>query len=274
MNIKGELFSLETPVVMGILNLTPDSFYDGGALRNNDDILQKVGKMLEDGASIIDVGAVSTRPKAVIPDLETEYSRLKKPLSLIRKHFQEAVISVDTFRSEIAERVVNEFSVDIINDIFAGSYDEKMFEIINKLRVPYIIMHIQGTPENMQDNPQYKDVTNDILFFFSEKIQKLREIGVKDVIVDPGFGFGKTTAHNYELLNRLDEFEIIGLPILVGVSRKSMINKVLNCRPSESLNGTSVLNTIALLKGAKILRVHDVKEAVEAIKLVSSLKQG
>jgi len=272
--VGNQLLSLERPVVMGIINVTPDSFYDGGRYDTAEMARLKAGQMLADGASMIDVGACSTRPGSPPVDQETEKERLKPVLHNIRKSYPEAVISVDTFRSSIASWVVKEFDVQIINDVSGGRLDPDMFRTIGRLKVPYVLMHMQGTPNSMQNNPVYQDIVGDILVFFYERLSELRSYGVSDIILDPGFGFGKTIDHNYELLSRLDEFAMFDMPLLVGMSRKSMIYKVLNNSPESALNGTSVLNTVALLHGASILRVHDVKQAVEAINLVQKLKMS
>ncbi len=258
---------------MGILNITPDSFYDGGKYKTQKDILIQCEKMLSEGVAIIDIGAVSTRPGADKVSKENEITRLLPVLKIIRKYFSEAIISIDTYRSSIAEIVVDT-GADIINDISGGNFDDRMFEIIAKLKVPYIMMHIKGTPQNMQQNPTYKNVVKEIKDFFFKKIEELKTIGVNKIIIDPGFGFGKTVEHSYQILNHLDTFKSLGVPVLAGLSRKSMINKVLNTKPKNALNGTTILNTIALLKGADIIRVHDVKEAVEVIKIVSELNES
>ncbi|MBN2893936.1 MAG: dihydropteroate synthase [Bacteroidales bacterium] len=271
-NCNGNLLSLAKPKIMGILNITPDSFFDGGKNTEVDQILNRAKKILSEGADIIDVGACSSRPNANDVSETEEIDRLSKALTLIRKHFPDACISVDTFRANVAKFVVENFKVDIINDIFAGFGDEKMLETIRNLQIPYIMMHMQGTPKTMQQNPQYDDVVLDIIKFFSERINKATLLGINDIIIDPGFGFGKTIEHNYELMRRLEEFEIVDYPLLVGVSRKSMIYKSLEITAEESLPGTIVLNTIALQKGAKILRVHDVAEAVQTLKIVSLVK--
>ncbi len=274
LNISGKLINLSTPIVMGVLNVTPDSFYDGGRYNNNEEITKRAEQIFLEGATIIDVGAYSSRPGAKNVSEKEELARLKNTLSIIRNKFPEAIISVDTFRSTIAEYVVKEFNVNIINDISAGELDDKMFKVIAELDVPYIIMHMQGTPQNMQQNPKYDDLIKDIIKYFSAKIDKLNLLGVNDVIIDPGFGFGKTLDNNYELMQKLEAFKIFQLPVLVGVSRKSMIYKYLNTTPDEALTGTIVLNTIALLHDADILRVHDVKQAVETIKIVEKLKHS
>ena len=273
-NISGKLLDLSSPIVMGILNITPDSFYDGGQYNTDEKIIEHAEQILSEGAKILDIGAYSSRPGAKNISEEKELSKLKNALSIIRKKFPEAIISVDTFRSSIAEYVVKEFDVNIINDISSGELDDKMFNVIAKLNVPYIIMHMQGTPQNMQLNPQYDDLIKDIIKYLSAKVDKLNLLGVNDVIIDPGFGFGKTLDNNYELMNKLDAFKIFQLPILVGVSRKSMIYKYLETTPDEALAGTIALNTIALLHDTNILRVHDVKQAVDTIKIVEKLKQN
>jgi len=268
MNCNGKLLDLSSPVVMGILNITPDSFYDGGKHPTTEKAVFQAERMIREGAAIIDIGAVSTRPDAVEIDEKEEWLRLKAVLPDLRKEFPETIISVDTWRSSVAKEAVA-CGADIINDISGGQFDQEMFKTIAGLKVAYIMMHTQGTPGTMQQNPHYDDVVNDIFDFFTENLKKLRHLGVTDnIIIDPGFGFGKTVKHNYELLSKISKFKSLGFPVLVGLSRKSMINKILESKPSEALNGTSVLNTIALLNGADILRVHDVKEAVEAIKLV------
>ncbi|WP_298515885.1 dihydropteroate synthase [uncultured Kordia sp.] len=266
-NCNGKLVSLETPKVMGILNVTPDSFYDGGMYKDAASILAQAEKMLTDGAAFIDVGAYSSRPNAPHVSLEAEKQRLLPILELILKEFPETILSIDTFRSEVAKAAIN-IGAAIVNDISAGNLDAAMMETVGKLGVPYIMMHMQGTPKTMQQNPSYEHVVKDILHELSEKVAMARSHKIKDLIVDPGFGFGKTIAHNYTILKELRLFEMLDCPVLAGVSRKSMIYKVLEISPQEALNGTSVLHTIALQNGASILRVHDVKEAVECVKLV------
>jgi len=268
---KGSLLSLETPLVMGILNLTPDSFSDGGKYNQIDTALARVGEMLEDGADIIDVGAFSSRPGAKFISVSEEKLRLKDILKEITRAYPKAILSLDTFRSEIAKWAVQDLGVAIINDISAGEMDKDMFETIASLQVPYIIMHMQGKPDNMQINPSYEDVTRDIILYFTRKLERLKELAVHDVIIDPGFGFGKTLENNYQLLKELDHFKVLEKAILVGLSRKSMIQKVLGVNASETLNGTTVLNTLAVEKGANILRVHDVREAKELVRLRSQL---
>lgn len=273
-NCKGQLIDMTQPKVMGILNITPDSFYDGGRHNNGSVILNKVQQMLAEGADIIDIGAYSSRPGAEHITTEEEWERLTDVLKLIRKDKPDALLSVDTFRSEIAKRAVHEFEVDIINDISAGEMDENMFATIAELNVPYIIMHMKGTPQNMQQNPVYKsDVVFEVIGFLAEKKRQLSLMGVHDVIVDPGFGFGKTLEHNYTLMNRLDEMKLLELPMLVGISRKSMIYKLLGTTAEDAINGTTALNMMALQRGANILRVHDVKEAKECIRIFNQVLQ-
>jgi dihydropteroate synthase len=265
---NGKIIDFKVPKVMGILNVTPDSFYDGGKYNHIDSIQMQIEKYIELGVDIIDVGAYSSRPGAANIDPGEEKNRLKPVLELLAKSFASMVVSIDTFRAGIASWAVKEFSVSIINDISSGDMDNRMFETIADLQVPYSMMHMQGTPANMQLAPVYQNVVEDIIYYFSEKTEKLRSFGIHDIIIDPGFGFGKTIQHNYQLLNNLQEFKLLGLPILVGLSRKSFIYKVLGNTPNEALNGTSVLNTIALLKGADIIRVHDVLEAKQCVQLV------
>jgi len=272
LNIRGSLLDLSRPTVMGVLNITPDSFYDGGRYQRNDHILKRVEELVSEGATFIDIGAYSSRPGAQHLTEKEEYNRLKPVVTRIRKKFPETILSVDTFRACIAREMVREYGVDMINDISAGSMDGEMFDTVAELHVPYIIMHMKGTPANMQDNPTYENVTREILHYFSEKIQALTLLGVADIIVDPGFGFGKTLDHNYELLANLDSFNMMELPVMAGLSRKSMIYKFFDTTPDKALNGTTVLHTIALLKGVDILRVHDVKEAMETIALVEKVR--
>ncbi len=271
-NVNGQLMELQRPQVMGILNITPDSFYAGSRKQTEADILSRTRQILEEGASIIDIGAYSSRPNAEHISPDDEMQRLRTALHLINRDFPDAVISIDTFRADVARMCVEEYGAAIINDISAGQMDEQMFTTIAQLGVPYIIMHMQGTPQDMQTNPHYENLLKEVFFYFSEKVQKLRDLGVKDIILDPGFGFGKTLEHNYQLMNHLEEFSVFELPFLVGISRKSMIYKLLGSTPEEALNGTSILNTIALLKGANLLRVHDVKAATEAIAIVQKMK--
>jgi dihydropteroate synthase len=260
------------PAVMGIVNITPDSFYDGGKMEDEAVMLKAVEQMLADGATIIDIGAISTRPGAEMISTKIELGRLLPAVKAIRKEFPDTHLSVDTFRSWVAVRVIDEVGPIIINDISGGSLDSKMFETVGKMQMPYILTHLKGTPRTMQENPEYEDLIKDISGYFADKVKKLTRAGVQDVIIDPGFGFGKTLDHNYELLNRLDSFKVFQLPVMVGVSRKSMIWKALGIQPETALNGTTVAHTMALLGGADLLRVHDVKEAVEAVKMFCEIK--
>ena len=261
-----------SPLIMGILNVTPDSFFDGGKFTSEIQLLNYCRQMIDEGADIIDIGACSTRPGAAVISEKEEASRLIEVIKTLRKHFPELLISVDTYRSSIATEAIHA-GANIINDISGGTMDDTMFATIAKLKVPYILMHIQGTPQTMQQNPTYNHVVEDVFDFFKSKLNELNALGVSKVILDPGFGFGKTIEHNYQLLKNLGKFSSFGLPLLVGFSRKSMVNKILNVKPVEALNGTTVLNTIGLENGAKILRVHDVKEAKEAVKIVEYLKR-
>jgi dihydropteroate synthase len=273
-NCNGRLVDLSQPVVMGIINVTPDSFYEQSRVESVDGVLKRVEKVLEEGGEMIDIGAYSSRPGADHVPEDEEADRLWPVLSAIRKNWPDVLISLDTFRGRIAEKAVDTFGVDIINDISGGQLDDSMFETIARINVPYILMHIQGDPQNMQKNPRYKNVTGDVLLFLAQKIDRLRELGVSDIIIDPGFGFGKTIDHNYQLLCDLEQFKMFELPLLVGFSRKSMIYSLLGGNPGTSLNGTTVLNTLALSRGANILRVHDVKEAVECVKLVAKTEES
>lgn len=272
-NVKGQLMDLSQPKVMGILNATPDSFYAQSRLQTEKEIILRLQEMENEGASIMDIGAYSSRPNAQHISIEEEMERLRNCLTLVNKECPNAIISIDTFRADIAKMCVEEYGAAIINDISAGNMDKQMFATIAQLGVPYIIMHMQGTPQDMQSAPHYDNLLKEVFYYFSEKISKLRDLGVKDIILDPGFGFGKTLEHNYQLMNHLEEFSTFELPLLVGISRKSMIYKLLGTSPEEALNGTTALNTISLLKGANILRVHDVKAAVEAVKIVEKMKQ-
>lgn len=273
-NIKGALMDLSTPQVMGILNITPDSFYAGSRNQTAQEISERANRILEEGAGIIDIGAYSSRPNAENISPEEEMRRLRMALEILNKEHPDAIISVDTFRADVAAMCVEEFGVAIINDIAAGEMDPHMFDTVARLNVPYIMMHMQGTPQTMQATPHYDNLIKEIFLYFAAKIEQLHAKGVKDIILDPGFGFGKTITHNYELLNQLQEFSLFEMPVLVGVSRKSMIYKLLGGTPFEALNGTTALNTISLLKGANILRVHDVKEAVETVKIVEAMRNG
>lgn len=263
---------LSIPVVAGIVNITPDSFFDGGKMEDEATMLKAVEKMVAEGAGIIDVGAVSTRPGSKNVSTKEELARLLPAVQAIHKAFPGIALSIDTFRSWVAVRVIDEVGPIIINDISGGTLDSNMFETVAKLQVPYILSHIKGTPLNMQEEPQYDDLIREVAQYFAERVKKLNKLGVKEVILDPGFGFGKTLDHNYELLNKLDAFKVYQLPVMVGLSRKSMIWKALDATPETALNGTSVANTLALMGGADILRVHDVKEAVEAVKIFCEIK--
>ena len=271
-NIRGKLLDLSVPRVMGIINVTPDSFYKGSRVTREKEIIDTAVRMIGEGADILDVGGYSSRPGASVVSPAEEEERVLNAIRLIHRELPEAIISIDTFRSEIAFKAVTGYGAHIINDISGGEADKDMFQVVEKLNIPYIMMHMKGTPATMQDNPVYDDVVADILQWFSKKIVMLHSAGVKDIILDPGFGFGKTASHNFELLQRLEDFAIAGLPLLVGVSRKAMIWKTLGISADDALNGTSVLNAVALLKGADILRVHDVKEAVQAVRLIEQLK--
>lgn len=270
-NCKGELIDLTIPKVMGILNLTPDSFYDGGVNTKDAVILKHVEKMLNDGATFIDIGAYSSRPSATHISEAEELQRLLPILKLLTQTFPDILISIDTFRSEVAKQSIAAGAC-MINDISAGKMDDTMLETVAKLKVPYVMMHMKGTPQNMQQQVTYNHLIKDILFYFSERIAAARALGLVNIIVDPGFGFSKTIAQNYELLKLLNTFKRLDKPVLVGISRKSMIYKLLEASPSEALNGTTVLNTMALQQGASILRVHDVKEAMECIQLTQQIK--
>jgi len=272
-NCKGELVDLISPKVMGILNLTPDSFFDGGKYKDESSILTQVEYMLDHGATFIDMGAYSSRPGADHVPEDEELQRMIPVIDLILKNFPYTLISIDTFRSKVAAESI-EHGAAIINDIAAGNLDENMFATIAKYQVPYIMMHMKGTPQSMQKEATYDNLINDLRFYFSEKIQEATSKKINDLIIDPGFGFAKTTAQNYTLLNHLDMFQSLGLPILIGLSRKSMVYKILESSPQEALNGTTVLHTVALLKGANIIRAHDVKEASECVKLVEALKEN
>lgn len=267
LNIKGRLFDLRTPQVMAILNITPDSFYSASRTASVEEALQKTGDFLNAGATMIDIGAYSSRPGAADVSEQEELDRIVPVVEALVARYPEAVLSIDTFRAAVAEASV-EAGAHIINDISGGTLDERMFETVAKLNVPYILMHMKGTPQTMQHEAAYDDVVLEVVDYFAKKIAQLRALGVKDIILDPGFGFAKTRNHSYELLNHLEDLKIFGLSYLVGFSRKSMISKFLKVDPADALNGTTVLHTIALQKGASILRVHDVTPALECIKLV------
>lgn len=265
-NVRGKLLDLSQPRIIGILNTTPDSFYAGSRVETGNNLLRMAETMLEEGADILDIGAVSTRPGAMVPDENEEMERLLPAMERLRESFPDAIISVDTFRGNVA-RTCLDMGAAIVNDISAWKLDPSILDVVSEYRVPYIIMHMAGTPEIMQDNPQYEDVTGDVLRFFVEKLRILRERGLHDILIDPGFGFGKTVGHNYELLKNLEVFRILECPVVAGISRKSMICKVLKVNPDNALNGTTALHMVALLNGANILRVHDVKEAKQVIDL-------
>ncbi|MCX6333621.1 MAG: dihydropteroate synthase [Bacteroidia bacterium] len=271
-NAGGKLLDLTIPKVMGVINVTPDSFYEGSRVGDEKAIIEAAVSMISDGAALLDVGGYSTKPYAAEVTEEEEERRVLSAIRLISKEIPDAVISIDTFRSAIAFKAITECGALIINDISGGEADANMFNVVRRLNVPYIMMHMQGMPGNMQNNPVYEDVVADILKWFGKKIASLQEDGVKDIILDPGFGFGKTIKHNFEILHRFGDFSVAGLPLLAGVSRKSMIWKTLGITPDEALNGTSVLNAVALMGGADILRVHDVKEAVQTVRLMEKLK--
>jgi dihydropteroate synthase len=269
-NCKGQLIDLSTPKVMGILNVTPNSFFDGGKYKNENEILSQVEKMVIEGATFIDIGAYSSKPNAEFVSEEEEILRIVPVINLILKHFPETILSIDTFRSEVAKASI-ENGAAIINDISAGHLDNKMLEVIGKYNVPYIMMHMRGTPQTMQTLTVYDDIVKEMLFYFSDRIAKARSFGINDLIIDPGFGFAKKIDQNYEVFQKMELFNLLELPLLVGISRKSMIYKTLNTSIEEALNGTTVLNTLALTKGAKILRVHDVKEAMECVTLFNKI---
>ena len=272
LNLRGRLLELREPQIMGILNVTPDSFFSESRTPDEEHIAQRVKQMMNDGADMIDIGGYSSRPGANDVSTEEEMNRLRRGLRIIRKLYPDVPVSVDTFRADVARMCIEEEGADIINDISGGMMDRQMVRTVAQLHVPYIMMHMQGTPDSMQLAPHYDNLRQEVMLYFAERIDRLCQMGVKDIIVDPGFGFGKTMEHNYELMAHLEDFHVFGLPLLVGISRKSMIYKLLGGTPQTSLNGTTVLNTIALTKGAHILRVHDVKEAVEAKRIVGMCK--
>ena len=273
-NAGGRLLDLQTPVVMGILNATPDSFYAGSRTQTEAEIAARVHQIVDEGAGIIDVGAYSSRPGADDVPAEEEARRLRHALDIVRREAPKAIISVDTFRADEAKMCIEAGGAHIINDISGGTLDKNMFRTVARLRVPYILMHIQGEPHTLQLAPHYGHLEQEVFVFPSQRVDQLRQLGVADIILDPGFGFGKTLAHNYELMNRLEDFREFDLPLLVGISRKSMIYKLLGTTPAEALGGTIALNTIALMKGAHILRVHDVRAAVETVRIVETMKTG
>ena len=272
-NVNGQLMDLSQPRVMGILNITPDSFYADSRKQTEKDIIARIHQILDEGGDFIDIGAYSSRPDASDVSPKEEMERLKYGLEILRNECPEAVVSVDTFRADVAKMCVEEYGAALINDIAAGQMDPEMFSTIAQLKVPYIMMHMQGTPQNMQKNPHYDNPVKEIILYFAEKIEKLRASGIKDLIIDPGFGFGKTLAHNYEILDKLEELQMFQLPILIGVSRKSMVYKLLGGGPEDALNGTTALHAIALMKGARILRVHDAKAATETVRIFQALKE-
>lgn len=272
MNCKGKLIDLEMPKVMGILNITPNSFYDGGKYKNESQLLQRVEKMLSEGADFIDVGAYSSKPNAELVSEAEEMSRIIPVLKLLQREFKDVVLSIDTFRAAVAKACI-ENGAAIINDISAGLLDDQMLHTVAQYQVPYIMMHMKGTPQSMQDFTQYENLIKEMLYYFSERIAQARAYGIHDLIVDPGFGFSKTVDQNFELMQKLDLFQILELPLLIGISRKSMIYKTLETTAEEALNGTTFLNAMALERGAKILRVHDVREAVECVRLFNKLKR-
>lgn len=272
LNLRGLLLEFREPLIMGILNVTPDSFFSESRTPDEEHIAQRVKQMMNNGADMIDIGGYSSRPGANDVSTEEEMNRLRRGLRIIRKLYPDVPVSVDTFRADVARMCIEEEGADIINDISGGMMDRQMFRTVAQLHVPYIMMHMQGTPDSMQLAPHYDNLRQEVMLYFAERIDRLCQMGAKDIIVDPGFGFGKTMEHNYELMAHLEDFHVFGLPLLVGISRKSMIYKLLGGTPQTSLNGTTVLNTIALTKGAHILRVHDVKEAVEAKRIVGMCK--
>lgn len=271
-HVNGRLMDLSRPQVMGIINVTPDSFYAGSRTQTEMALARRVEQVVAEGASILDIGGYSSRPGAADVSPEEEMARLRRGLEVIRRVHPEAVVSVDTFRASVARLCVEEYGVALINDISGGEMDAEMFPTVAALGVPYILMHMQGTPQTMQQAPHYDHLLRDVFLYFACKVQQLRDLGAKDIILDPGFGFGKTMEDNYALLAHLDEFGIFGLPLLVGVSRKSMITRLLGITPDDALNGTTVINTLCLTKGAHILRVHDVRQAVEAVRLVQAMQ--
>lgn len=272
-NCNGSLIALSTPLVMGILNLTPDSFHDGGRYNGMDEILHHTERMLMEGADIIDIGGMSTRPGSQIITVEEELKRVIAPIQEIHTRFPDAILSIDTIHARVAEEAVAH-GVSIVNDISAGTLDADMLPTVARLRTPYIIMHIQGTPETMQANPTYTNVVTEVIDYLATRVKVCRIAGINDIIIDPGFGFGKTNEHNFQLLKGLSLFKMLGCPILAGLSRKSMITKTLGIKNTDALNGTTILNTIALLNGANILRVHDVKEAKEVVRLVKEIGES
>lgn len=274
LNLRGRLLELREPQIMGILNVTPDSFYSDSRTPDEAHITDRVRQMMDEGADMIDIGGYSSRPGADDVTPEEEMDRLRRGLRIVRKLYPEVPVSVDTFRADVARMCIEEEGADIINDISGGMMDRQMFRTVARLGVPYILMHMQGTPDTMQVAPHYDNLRREVMLYFAERIDRLCQMGAKDIVVDPGFGFGKTLEHNYELMNHLEDFAVFNLPLLVGISRKSMIYKLTGGTPQTSLNGTTVLNTISLVKGAHILRVHDVKAAAEAKQIYMAMKQN
>ncbi len=272
-NCKGKLLNFDSPIVMGILNVTPDSFYDGGNLETESQLIEQASNMIQSGATILDIGGYSSKPGAKEVSVEEELNRVVPAIQLISSKFPEVILSIDTFRSEVARAAVNAGAA-LINDISAGDLDSNMFMTVKELQVPYCLMHMQGTPQTMQTKPEYDKVVTEVFYSLAKKVEELKKMGVNDLLIDPGFGFGKSIEHNYELLQNLPHLKLLNLPILVGLSRKSMIYKVLNCTPDEALNGTTALQSFALFRGANILRVHDVKEAQETIYLYNKLTEN
>ena len=271
--IHGKIFDLSVPRVMGVINLTPDSFYEGSRLLDSEAISKRIEQFITDGADFIDIGAYSSRPGARHIDEKEELTRLEPTLKLLMNQFPEVIVSLDTFRSSIVKVAIEKYGVSLINDISAGEFDKEMLKTVSSMQVPYIMMHMKGTPQNMQENPFYDNLMKDLIDFFAKRVLAARESGIKDIIIDPGFGFGKTLDHNYQLLQNLDILKIVDCPILVGLSRKSMIYRYLNVQAEDALTGSVALNTIAILKGANILRVHDVKETVQAVKLYTKMQE-
>lgn len=274
LNLRGRLLELREPQIMGILNVTPDSFYSDSRTPDEAHITDRVRQMMDEGADMIDIGGYSSRSGADDVTPEEEMDRLRRGLRIVRKLYPEVPVSVDTFRADVARMCIEEEGADIINDISGGMMDRQMFRTVARLGVPYILMHMQGTPDTMQVAPHYDNLRREVMLYFAERIDRLCQMGAKDIIVDPGFGFGKTLEHNYELMNHLEDFAVFNLPLLVGISRKSMIHKLTGGTPQTSLNGTTVLNTISLVKGAHILRVHDVKAAAEAKQIYMAMKRN
>lgn len=273
-NIKGKLHYFHNPWVMGIVNVTPDSFYAESRTFDSQSIYNRIANLIEQGADAIDIGGYSSRPGAADVSAQEEYSRLASALEIIRKHFPDTIVSIDTFRADVARKCVIDWQADIINDISGGIADPEMWNTVAELKVPYILMHMRGTPKTMQSLCDYSDVTADVIKDLAAKIDKMRQLGIADIIIDPGFGFAKTLEQNYTLMSELQEFKRLDMPLLVGISHKSMIYKALDIKPENALNGTTVLNTIALAKGADILRVHDVKEAKEAVKITKLINEN